>query len=102
MAIKQKGTIKNPTVKSALTTDDHTDRLSEGRLLRKELPRALHANWAPAINRNDPIDLLQAQDATRDKSLIPIRYGRMLASPLGFLRGTATVMAHDLAATPTS
>ena len=32
--------------------------------------------------------------------LLPIRYGRMLASPLAFYRGAATVMAHDLAATP--
>ncbi len=35
-------------------------------------------------------------------SLVPIRYGRMLASPFSFYRGAALVMAHDLAATPAS
>lgn len=34
--------------------------------------------------------------------LVPIRYGRMLASPFAFFRGAADVMAHDLAATPRS
>ena len=31
---------------------------------------------------------------------MPIRYGRMLASPLAFLRGVALIMASDLAAGP--
>ena len=34
--------------------------------------------------------------------LLPIRYGRMLASPFAFLRGSASVMAADLATTPTT
>jgi uncharacterized protein (DUF2252 family) len=34
--------------------------------------------------------------------LVPIRYGRMMASPFGFFRGAATVMAHDLASTPSA
>ena len=34
--------------------------------------------------------------------LVPIRYGRMVASPLAFFRGAAIVMAHDLAALPTA
>src|SRR6478752_3870116 len=42
----------------------------------------------------------QAQDQTRLPEVVPIRYGRMLASPFTFLRGSATVMAHDLAKTP--
>jgi uncharacterized protein (DUF2252 family) len=50
----------------------------------------------------DPIALLRSQDATRVASLVPIRYGRMLASPLAFFRGAAIVMAHDLAALPTA
>jgi uncharacterized protein (DUF2252 family) len=39
---------------------------------------------------------------TRVPELVSIRYGRMLASPFAFLRGSATVMAHDLATTPTT
>ena len=34
--------------------------------------------------------------------LVPIRYGRMLASPFTFLRGAALVMAADFARIPTS
>ena len=33
---------------------------------------------------------------------MPIRYGRMMASPFAFLRGSAIVMAQDLAGTPKS
>jgi uncharacterized protein (DUF2252 family) len=41
-------------------------------------------------------------DRGRVPELLPIRYGRMAASPFGFLRGAAGVMAHDLAGTPTT
>lgn len=34
--------------------------------------------------------------------LVPIRYGRMLASPFAFFRGGAAVMAADLAMTPSA
>jgi len=34
--------------------------------------------------------------------LIPIRFGRMSASPFAFFRGSAALMAADLATTPTS
>jgi uncharacterized protein (DUF2252 family) len=46
--------------------------------------------------------LLERQAATRVPELVPIRYGRMLASPFAFYRGAALVMASDLATTPTS
>ena len=71
-----------------------------GNNLRKQAPRASHADWKPAANRPDPVALLQQQDAGRLQQLLPIKYGRMLASPFAFLRGSAVVMAADLAATP--
>ncbi len=48
----------------------------------------------------DPIRLLEEQNLSRQAQLVPIRYSRMAASPFGFLRGAAVVMAQDLAATP--
>jgi uncharacterized protein (DUF2252 family) len=36
------------------------------------------------------------------EDLIPIRFGRMSASPFAFYRGSAALMAADLATTPTS
>ena len=76
------------------------DRRAAGRALRKEVPRSSHAEWSPASDRPDPISLLEEQNFTRQTQLVPIRYGRMAASPFGFLRGAAVVMAQDLAAIP--
>ena len=44
--------------------------------------------------------ILRAEDADRMPELVPIRYGRMLASPFAFYRGAAGIMAADLATTP--
>src|SRR5712671_4902329 len=76
------------------------DRRATGRALRKEVPRSSHAEWSPVADRPDPISLLEEQNVSRQAQLVPIRYGRMAASPFGFLRGAAVVMAQDLAATP--
>ena len=73
-----------------------------GRAARREVPRSAHGEWAPAQDRPDPIEVLQAQAATRVTELVPIRYGRMLVSPFTFYRGAAAVMAADLANTPVS
>jgi hypothetical protein len=50
----------------------------------------------------DPIELLTESNAGRMENLIPIRFGRMSASPFAFYRGSAALMAADLATTPTS
>jgi uncharacterized protein (DUF2252 family) len=73
-----------------------------GRTARATVPRSAHTGWVPEANRPDPIDVLQAQAATRVQELVPIRYGRMLVSPFTFYRGAAAVMAADLGATPVS
>ena len=75
------------------------ERAEVGRSRRKLVPRDGHAGWEPRANRADPVALLEASNVTRVPELVPIRYGRMLASPFAFLRGSATVMAHDLATT---
>jgi hypothetical protein len=68
---------------------------------RGPTPLACHEEWAPAPDR-DPIALLERQAETRVAELVPIRHGRMLASPFSYYRGAALPMAADLAATPTS
>jgi uncharacterized protein (DUF2252 family) len=78
------------------------DRAASGRSLRSEAPRSSHAAWEPGPDRPDPIALLEEQAAERLPELVPIRYGRMSASPFAFFRGAAYVMASDLAATPRS
>jgi uncharacterized protein (DUF2252 family) len=78
------------------------ERAARGRAARKRAPRSSHAKLAVGVDRADPIELLEQQAATRVPELVPIRYGRMLASPFAFFRGAALVMASDLASTPRS
>jgi uncharacterized protein (DUF2252 family) len=77
-----------------------TQNRSSGKKLRKQVPRSSHGDWAPAADRPDPLSLLQKQDKGRLQDLLPIKYGRMLASPFALLRGSAVVMASDLASSP--
>ena len=69
------------------------DRLSAGRALRDTMQREAHSLWKSHDDRPDPIGLLQQSDADRIPELVPMRYGRMLASPFAFYRGSAAVMA---------
>ena len=68
---------------------------------RAATPLDCHETWTPAPER-DPIALLEQQAAERVPELVPIRHGRMLASPFSYFRGAALPMAADLAGTPTS
>ena len=77
-----------------------SERKKMGKALRQEVPFSSHGQWAPAADRPDPLTLLQAQDEGRVKQLLPIKYGRMLVSPFTFYRGSAAVMAADLAGMP--
>ncbi|HEY6712064.1 MAG TPA: DUF2252 domain-containing protein [Rubrobacter sp.] len=77
-------------------------RHERGRAARQVVPRGSHAEWEPAPDRPDPIDLLEAQASDRIPDLLPIRYSRMMTSPFAFMRGSVIVMAHDLASTPKS
>src|SRR5215213_3030883 len=81
---------------------DYQQRQERGRAARRLVPRGSHAEWAPMSDRPDPVELLEAQARNRLEELMPIRYGRMMASPFAFLRGSAIVMANDLAGTPNS
>jgi uncharacterized protein (DUF2252 family) len=76
------------------------ERKAAGRDLRERTPVESHAEWRPALRRHDPIDLLVESSKGRIEELLPIRYGRMVASPFAFLRGAAAVMAADLSLTP--
>lgn len=76
------------------------ERYALGKSLRKRVPRRSMADWTPPAGRPDPIELINANHRGRLERLIPVRVGRMVASPYGFLRGTAVVMADDVARLP--
>ncbi len=73
-----------------------------GREARKLAPRSSQAEWTPGPDRVGPLEVLAEQDKTRVPELVPVRYGRMLASAFTFYRGAAGIMAADLAASPDS
>ncbi len=75
-------------------------RAAAGRERRDTVPLEAHADLVVPAERASALSILQAQDANRLQYLVPIRYGRMLATPFTFLRGSAAVMATDLAAGP--
>ena len=62
------------------------------------LPRSALADFVAGQDRPDPVALLESQADSRIAELVPVRYGRMLASPFAFFRGAALIMALDLAA----
>jgi uncharacterized protein (DUF2252 family) len=77
-------------------------RHNAGKSLRLQVPRTAHARWNPEEDRPDPLRLIAESNAGRQSDLVPIRNARMAASLFGFYRGSATVMAWDLARTPVS
>ena len=77
------------------------ERAEVGKVARVRVPLDSHADFVTA-DRADPIELLESQAVARVPELVPIRYGRMLATPFSFYRGAALVMAADLARTPNS
>src|SRR5512135_1998399 len=78
------------------------ERYATGKALRGKAPRTSHAEWVPDPERPDPSSLLEQANSTRLEQLVPIRYGRMSMSPFAFYRGSADIMAYDLAKTPVS
>jgi len=75
---------------------------ARGKEARKVVPRSSQANWEPGPDRVGPLEVLAEQDEARVPELVPVRYGRMLASAFTFYRGAAAIMAADLAASPDS
>lgn len=76
------------------------ERLADGKRLREPFPREEHAKWKSPGRQRDVIAILKQSNRDRLQDLVPIRYGRMLRTPFTFLRGSAALMAHDLALGP--
>ena len=76
------------------------ERKARGLEARERTPPSGHTKWRPAAGRPDPVALLEEQNTTREQDLVPVRHGRMMASPFTFYRGAAKIMATDLKDTP--
>jgi uncharacterized protein (DUF2252 family) len=79
------------------------ERRAFGRAQRKRLALA---RWAeapkPDAAGRNPLGWLKASNRGRVPELVPVRHGRMLATPFTFYRGAASLMANDLAKLPHS
>ncbi|WAU86088.1 DUF2252 domain-containing protein [Streptomyces sp. Qhu-G9] len=72
----------------------------EGKDLRARVPRSVHASFDADGDRPDALTAVKESSRGRLAELTPIRVGRMAATPFAFLRGSAGLMAYDLARTP--
>src|ERR1700744_800332 len=77
-----------------------SDRYRIGKELRRQVPRRSLGDWSPPAGRPDPVRLVMESHLGRLDWLIPVRVGRVGASPYGFMRGAAIVMAEDVARLP--
>ncbi|UVS76396.1 DUF2252 domain-containing protein [Actinokineospora sp. UTMC 2448] len=69
-----------------------------GRALREAVGLDAHRKVLLAADRPSVVDFMHASNEGRIPGLVPLRVGRMLASPFAFFRGSAGLMAADLAA----
>ncbi|MFZ2623737.1 MAG: DUF2252 domain-containing protein [Propionibacterium sp.] len=83
------------TIIQQLTSEEWAER---GRRQRKEIPRSCLATLVPGAE--DPVAILTSQNTSRVADLVPLRFARMLTDPFSFFRGSAALMAADLAASP--
>jgi uncharacterized protein (DUF2252 family) len=75
--------------------------VATGKAARRQAPLESHRDFSAPASR-DPIGLLLRQAESRVPELVPVRHGRMLASPFAYFRGAALPMAADLAGTRSS
>jgi len=101
---RQPGKTKAPrrSVASAAGFHVRSERLAAGKALRERVPRESHAEWKAPRRGRDPVAILDASNRGRLQELVPIRYGRMVRTPFTFLRGSAALMARDLATLPST
>jgi uncharacterized protein (DUF2252 family) len=71
---------------------------ARGRSLRDAVSFADHRAMSLAPDRPAVLEFMHTSNAGRLEELVPLRVGRMLASPFAFFRGSAGLMAGDLAA----
>ena len=78
------------------------ERVALGKSLRQSVARTTLAEWSAPPGRRDPVQQIADAHKGRLEWLVPIRVGRMVASPYAFLRGTAAIMAEDFAGLPST
>src|SRR3954470_16913334 len=83
-----------------LAATPRAERYAMGRGLRRQVPRSALELWDPDDRGVDPVQQVIATNEGRVARLVPVRIGRMVASPFAFLRGAAAIMAADFSRLP--
>lgn len=94
---------KNPRFFTGARSDaTRAERKDMGKLARSNASLKSHRELSLSQSHRNIIRILEESNVGRIPELVPIRYARMLASPFTFFRGSASLMAFDLAQTPKS
>lgn len=88
-------TLANSTPQRSFATESAAAQRERGRLARQAIPVKDLGEFVP-VDR-DPVELVTSRNRGRLQDLVPLRHERMSVSPFTFYRGTAGLMAHDLA-----
>ncbi|MEV0064590.1 DUF2252 domain-containing protein [Nocardia sp. NPDC050718] len=88
-----------PDLRSYVSAEDARAR---GRAARQRVPFDAADRVVESPDRPTVLEFVEASNEGRIERLIPLRIGRMTASPFTFFRGAAGLMAADLAAGPDS
>ncbi|MER6137350.1 DUF2252 domain-containing protein [Streptomyces sp. NPDC001815] len=94
------GTTRIPKVDGFAEWPAEDSSKKDGKDLRARVPRSAHASFDADGDRPDAVTAVEESSRGRLAELTPIRVGRMAATPFAFLRGSAGLMAYDLARTP--
>lgn len=93
-------TFSRPLRERLIPVEDTAADAERGRAQRKSAPRR---SLAQLVSGPRPAtEILVEQNVHRLADLVPLRFARMLTDPFSFYRGSAAVMAADLAAGPSS
>lgn len=83
-----------------IPASNREERVAHGKTLRTQTPHASLGSWTPTADRPGVVEIIERSHVGRLDWLLGVRIARMAASPFGFLRGTANLMAHDVAHLP--
>lgn len=92
--------VSRPLRERLIALEDEDVAAARGRAQRKTAPRSSLAQLVPSPR--GAVEILVEQNRDRLPDLVSLRFARMLMDPFSFYRGTAAVMAADLAASPDS
>jgi uncharacterized protein (DUF2252 family) len=83
--------------------EHHLSRVEQsalGKKIRDVCPRTSNNIWKEGGERQNPVSLIEKSNEGRIQELVPLRHSRMAVSPFTFYRGSAGIMAADLATLP--